>query len=189
MNFTRLLERLANVLLAATEAALAVSSDWTRRMHRWPAGRRGVATEIATWPRPITTPDDRALRLQVEHADHVAFGAAVERLAANGEIEAGGFVDQGDVFVALHQIRLGEIGGFQRPGRREAACASACRPRDRAPAASPPTSALRTPLDDHVGGFQDFVAFDVARQHRGFHGLDRGAGEAQLGRRGIVVIG
>ena len=47
---------------------------------------------------------------------------------------------------------------------------------------------LRTPLGDHVGGFQDFVAFDVARQHRGFHGLDRGAGEAQFGRRRAGVV-
>src|SRR6202046_2555909 len=52
----------------------------------------------------------RALRLQIEHVDHIAFGAPFHRLAANGEIEAGGFVNQGDIVVALHQIRLGEIG-------------------------------------------------------------------------------
>ena len=48
---------------------------------------------------------------------------------------------------------------------------------------------FRAPLDDHVGGFQDVVALDVARQHRGFHGLDRGAGEAQPRRRGAAVVG
>ena len=52
----------------------------------------------------------RALRLQIEHVDDVAFGAAVQRLAANGEIETGGFVSEGDALVALHQIGLGEIG-------------------------------------------------------------------------------
>ena len=56
-------------------------------------------------------------------------------------------------------------------------------------AASLPTSAFGRRSIDHVGGFQDLVALDVARQHGGFHGLDRGAGEAQLGRRGIAVVG
>ena len=35
--------------------------------------------------------------------------------------------------------------------------------------------------------FENLVAFDVAGQHRGFHGFDRDAGEAQFGRRAAVV--
>jgi hypothetical protein len=45
-----------------------------------------------------------ALGLQIHHADDVAFGAVVHRLAADGEIEAGGLVDQRDVLVARHQV-------------------------------------------------------------------------------------
>ena len=55
----------------------------------------------------------RALGLDVEHADNVAFGAVVERLAARGEVKAGGLEDHGDGLVALHQIGLDEIGGAQ----------------------------------------------------------------------------
>ena len=55
-------------------------------------------------------------------------------------------------------------------------------------AASPPTSSFRAALGDDVGGFQDLVALDIARQHGGFHGLDRGAGEAQSGRRGVGLV-
>ena len=129
-----------------------------------------------------------ALGLQIEHVDDVAFGAAFHRLAANGEVEPGGLVDQGDILVALHQIRLGEIGDPERlAGAKLLAHLHADRA-DRAPAASVPTSALRAPLGHHVGGFQDFVAFDVARQHGGFDGFDRGAGKAQVGRRGAGLV-
>ena len=48
---------------------------------------------------------------------------------------------------------------------------------------------LRAALDHDVGGFQDFAALDIARQHRGLDGLDGGAGEAQLGRRRAVFVG
>ena len=55
-------------------------------------------------------------------------------------------------------------------------------------AASPATSAFGRRSIGDVGGFQDIDAVDVARQHGDFHRLDRGAGEAQLGRRRIVVV-
>jgi hypothetical protein len=48
---------------------------------------------------------------------------------------------------------------------------------------------FRAALDHHVGGFQDIAALDVARQYRGLHGLDRGAGEAQPRRRDAAVVG
>ena len=48
---------------------------------------------------------------------------------------------------------------------------------------------LGAALDHDVGGFQHLVALDTARQHRGLDGLDRGAGEAQLGRADAAVIG
>ena len=41
---------------------------------------------------------------------------------------------------------------------------------------------FRAALHHHVGGFQHLVALQRARQHGGFHRLDRGAGEAQLDR-------
>jgi len=76
-------------------------------------GGRGKAGRCDRDSDLVAADDDaghRALRLQIEHVDHIAFGAPFHRLAANGEIEAGGFVNQGDIVVALHQIRLGEIG-------------------------------------------------------------------------------
>ena len=69
-----------------------------------------------------------ALGLQVEHVDDVAFGAAFQRLAANGEIDAGHLVDQRDGLVALHEIGLGRDRRSAAPGRRAAAGAPACRP-------------------------------------------------------------
>ena len=55
-------------------------------------------------------------------------------------------------------------------------------------AGSPVISALRPALLRDVGGFQHLGAFNVARQDGDLDGLDRGAGEAQLGRHGIVVV-
>src|SRR5207244_5385013 len=59
----------------------------------------------------------RALGLHVEHADGVTLGAALNRLTARGEIEAGHLVDDGDVLVALHEFGLGDVGDADRRPR------------------------------------------------------------------------
>jgi len=46
----------------------------------------------------------------------------------------------------------------------------------------------RALLGNHVGGFQDFAAFDVPRQHGGIDGFDRRAGKAQGRRRGAGFV-
>ena len=112
MTVTRLLERLANRCWRRLKWR-AVSADPTVD------GVCGCAkTRRCDCNRDLAAADHgagyRALGLQVEHADDVAFGTVVQRLAADGEIEAGGFVDQRDILVALHQIGFGEIGGPQR---------------------------------------------------------------------------
>ena len=94
----------------------------------------------------------------------------------------GRLVDQRDVLVALHQVGLDEIGGADRLAGAELAAGLHA---DRAVARGGVVAdfRFRAALDHHVGGFQDLVALDIARQHRGFDGLDRRAGETQLGRR------
>ena len=51
MNITRLLLTLIELLLVATATGAGCRSEAIARRGR------GVATEIATWPRPMTTPD------------------------------------------------------------------------------------------------------------------------------------
>jgi hypothetical protein len=59
---------------------------------RW-YGRTGGKAGRGDGDRDLAAADHdagyRALGLQIEHVDDVAFGAAVDRLAANGEIEPG----------------------------------------------------------------------------------------------------
>ena len=142
MNITRLLEtRDANCCWRRRRPARRARPV---RARRW-IGAGGKARR-GDRDRDLAAADHdaghRALGLQVEHVDDVAFGAALDRLAAHGQIKPGGFVDQRDVLVALHEVGLGEIGDLAGPGRRAAACASACRPRGRAARRSLPTSAF-----------------------------------------------
>ena len=181
---TRLLERLAELTLAtetgaADGAALSDEVAFGEESASDVCEGRGVATVIDTWPRPMTVPDTVRLDCRFMHVDDVAFGAALQRLAANGEIEPGGFVDQRYVLIARHQIGFYQIGNLHRlAGAKLTAGLHA----DRAVARGCVSAyfGLRASLHQHVGRFHDFAALDIARQHRGLDGLYRRAGEAQL---------
>ena len=173
--------------LAAIATSAAAWLDPIEEVASETSGRRGAGAG----DRDLAAADDDAghgaLGLQVDHVDDVAFGAALQRLAANGEIESDRLVDQDDGLVLLHQIGLGEIGGLQRlAGAQLLARLHA----DRAVAGGEVVAdlGLGAALDHHVGRFDHFVALDAARQHGGFHGLDRGAGEAQFGRRPRTLL-
>ena len=115
MNLTRLLERLAKWLAASADRC-GGGRDRRRLVRCAEVG--GEQAGRCDRDRDLAAADHgaghRALGLQIEDVDDVAFGAVLQRLAADGEIEPGGLEDQGDALVALHQIRLGEIGGPQR---------------------------------------------------------------------------
>ena len=91
-----------------------------------------------------------ALRLQVDDVDHVTLGAAVDGLAAAGQIEAGHFIDQRDGLIARDHVRLSEIRDFQRLSRAQLLAGLHA---DHAAAKGDVIAdfGLRPPLDDHVG--------------------------------------
>ena len=173
-------------MAAIATGAAAGSTDRGGRVGDFgQAGRRRLDRDLAA---AGDDAGDGALGLQVHHVDDVAFGAALQRLAANGEMKSDRLVDQGHGLVLLHQIGLWRDRRSSPPGRRAAACAPACRPRGRGGRASLPTSALGRRSITTSEAFDHFIALDAARQHGGFHGLDRGAGEAQLGRRPRTLL-
>ena len=102
----------------------------------------------------------RSFGLLVEYADHVVFGAAIDRLTAHRQHDARHLIDQRHSFVALNQFRLHQVGNAQRPARLQRGAGGEP---DRLLAVADQVAAdlgARAPLDQHVGALDDLAALE-----------------------------
>ena len=87
MNIYSAFGAAGELLVAASATGAAAWSRSGKDVASAVAARRGVATDDRDLAAADHDARHRALRLQIEHVDHVAFGAAVQRLAADGEVQ------------------------------------------------------------------------------------------------------